>query len=387
MNIENIEAIKDIALETTMKKDTQGRNYVFTVNNPKQTEEEFSEYLKSLEHIRYFIFGREKGDGDKDVDASTGTEHYQGYMEFEIPKRFSTIKNYLSTETIGVNAHIQKRKGTKQNCVHYVKKIGDYKDKAHTRMGELYEFGEFNDSGQRSDLTELMDDIEYGLDEIDLSRKHQGKYARHIGWADRFKQQTIVKKYGKMRRLNLEVTYIFGKAGVGKTRHVMDTYGDENVYRITDYDGNVFDNYNNEDIVVFEEYRSQIRIDMMLNFLDIYPLRLTARYNNKVACYTKVFIITNLPLSDQYKKVQESHPETWKAFLRRIHKVFNFDLSKDTQINIATGRLLPQTQLTIESTTPAPTNQNPTTTQNPSTAEILKQYGTPIEIENDDLPF
>ncbi len=117
-----------------------------------------------------------------------------------------------------------------------------------------------------------------------------------------------------MRRLDLEVVYIYGKAGIGKTRYVMDKYGDENVYRITDYDGKLFDNYNNEDIIIFEEFRGQVRIDIMLNYLDVYPLRLPAKYKNKIAWFTKIFLITNLPLSAQYKNVQMNTPKLGKPF-------------------------------------------------------------------------
>ena len=55
-NIENNE-------KKEYKKDTQGRDWVFCVNNPKMTEDEFFEYLKSLVNVKYFCFGREKGDG------------------------------------------------------------------------------------------------------------------------------------------------------------------------------------------------------------------------------------------------------------------------------------------------------------------------------------
>ena len=65
-------------------------------------------------------------------------------------------------------------------------------------------------------------------------------------------------------------------------------------------------------------------IETMLNYLDIYPLHLPARYNDRVACYTKVYITSNIPLSEQYKAEQQSRPETWKAFLRRIHKVYAY---------------------------------------------------------------
>ena len=175
--------------------------------------------------------------------------------------------------------------------------------------------------------------IEEGATNLELVETKPTSYARNMHFFHHYRQLLIEEKYSTTRRENLKVTYICGSPGVGKTRYIMDKYGDGNVYRITDYDKNMaFDNYNNEDIVVFEEFRSQVRIDIMLSWLDIYPLKLKARYQNKQACYTKVYITTNWKLSEQYKKVQESHPLTWQAFLRRIHEYYNFDQSKTEQV-------------------------------------------------------
>ena len=57
----------------------------------------------------------------------------------------------------------------------------------------------------------------------------------------------------------------------------------------------------------------------MLNYLDIYPLMLPARFNDKVACYDTVYITSNISLGEQYSEVQHYKPETWKAFIRRIN--------------------------------------------------------------------
>lgn len=65
--------------------------------------------------------------------------------------------------------------------------------------------------------------------------------------------------------------------------------------------------------------RVSITVADMLNYLDGYPVELPCRYANKVACYTKVYIITNIPLEQQYPNVQIDSPGTWNAFLRRIH--------------------------------------------------------------------
>ncbi len=63
----------------------------------------------------------------------------------------------------------------------------------------------------------------------------------------------------------------------------------------------------------------------MLNYLDVYGVALPARYGDKTACYTKVYIISNWTLDQQYKKIQAEHPETWKAFVRRITHIWDFD--------------------------------------------------------------
>ena len=52
-----------------------------------------------------------------------------------------------------------------------------------------------------------------------------------------------------------------------------------------------------------------------------YSSPLPSKYENKVACYTKVFIITNIELKEQYETIQDAHRETWDAFIRHIHHV------------------------------------------------------------------
>lgn len=97
-------------------------------------------------------------------------------------------------------------------------------------------------------------------------------------------------------------------------------YGYSNVFRVTNYT-NPFDSYKGQDIIIFEEFRSSLQITDMLNYLDGYPVLLKSRYNDKQACYTKVYLITNIPLEQQYPQIQLDSPKTWNAFRRRIHGV------------------------------------------------------------------
>ena len=143
----------------------------------------------------------------------------------------------------------------------------------------------------------------------------------------------------KSNQTRNSITYIYGTTEKGKTRYVMEKYGYKNVYRVTKSDHTAFDRYKGQDVIIFEEFRSSFKIEDMLNYLDGYPLMLPSRYNDKEAAYTKVFITTNWPLSEQYKNMQTLHPSTWAAFLRRIGTVYNFDVSKDIPVNKLTGEI------------------------------------------------
>ena len=59
----------------------------------------------------------------------------------------------------------------------------------------------------------------------------------------------------------------------------------------------------------------------MLSYLDIYPLDLPCRYQDKIAQYDTVYIITNIPLEKQNIETQKFENETWQAFRRRIDEV------------------------------------------------------------------
>ncbi len=100
----------------------QLRNYCLTINNPTETDEQFAEYLQSLDHMKYYIFAREKGDGTEETPG--GTVHLQVYLEFTAGKTFATVKKLFP------RAHIQPRFGTKKAARDYILKVGKYAEKA-----------------------------------------------------------------------------------------------------------------------------------------------------------------------------------------------------------------------------------------------------------------
>ena len=290
--------------------DKQARRFCITINNPTETDEEMFTYLQNLEHIKYFIFSREKGNME-------GTIHLQMFLIFTIGKRFSTIKKLFP------KAHIESAKGSNtQNR--------DYCSKNDTHISGPFEFGEFAEQGARKDLKAFFDLVNAGATDYELQCLYPKLYEKNVSKLAAFRNAKILNDYSKSLREDLIVTYIYGSTGVGKTYCIMKKYDKGSFYRITDYIKDPWQDYVDQKIVVFDEFRSQFPMVNMLNFLDIYPVSLPARFSNKITCYNRLFIISNIPPSSQYSNYKVEEPETYKAFNRRIHHVVHLTKEKCT---------------------------------------------------------
>ena len=287
-----------------MSDTQQARRFILTINNPTQTDEELNSYIESLEHFKYSCWQREKGE-------KTGTEHIQMFIIFSIGKRFATIKSYFPT------AHIEKVRGSNSQA-------RDYCSKSETRVSGPYELGTFAEERGRSDIKEFLECIDAGLTNIELKALFPTLFLKSYDKIERLRQEKVFNDY-KNRLRSLDVTYIYGCAGSGKTSYVVNKYGLENIYRVTNYDKGLFDAYAGQNVLVFDEFNSQIKIEPMLNYLDIYPLQLPCRYNDKVACFEKVYIISNFSIDKQYMKEQQLKEEQYNAFMRRIHTIMKIE--------------------------------------------------------------
>ena len=295
-----------------MEDKVQSRKWLLTINNPKDKQLEHDAIKKILDKfkaVKYWCMCDEIG--------QNGTYHIHLFIQGGTPIKFVTVKNKFPP------AHIDYCRGTAQENRDYIRKEGKYKGstKEETNLPETFE--ESGDciperQGQRNDIIDLYDMIKSGMSNYEILEQNP-EVMLHIDKVERVRYVVKQEEY-KNKWRDLDVCYSFGVGGVGKTRYVMEKYGYENVYRVTDYK-HPFDTYKGQDIIVFEEFRSSLRIGDMLNYLDGYPLDLPCRYNNKIACFTKVFITSNISLNEQYTDVQRNSEETWKAFLRRIHKV------------------------------------------------------------------
>ena len=175
--------------------------------------------------------------------------------------------------------------------------------------------------GARTDLEMLYEMVKDGKSNYEIMEDHPDFLTR-LTDIERVRQTIRAEEFRTTFR-HMSIAYLWGPTGSGKTRSVMESNGYENVYRVTEYE-HPFDGYAGQEVLVLDEFRSQLKISEILNLLDGYPLELRCRYTNKIACFDRVFIISNVDLLDQYPVIKVDQPATWAAFLRRIHKVVKF---------------------------------------------------------------
>lgn len=301
-----------------MENNTQSRKWALVINNPLEAGLDHAAIREILYRFSpaYFCMA--------DEIATTGTYHTHIFLFSPSPMRFSTVKNRFST------AHIEKAYGSAKANRAYILKEGHWADtdKAETSVsGTFEEWGDLpaEKEEEAPEMFKLIQDLRAGKSVMEIIEDNP-KLAFRIREIETLRQAILEEKYSAENRA-LEVTYLYGASGTGKTRGIFEKHDRKSICRITDYGGRNgvrFDAYHCQDVLVLEEFHSQIPISAMLNYLDIYPLTLPARYTDRTACYTKVYITSNIPLEEQYRDIQRYQMETWRAFLRRVQNVIEY---------------------------------------------------------------
>jgi hypothetical protein len=287
---------------------------VVTLNNAEEhgyVHDYIIDVLTNKVKAAYFCLADEIG-------LEEETPHTHIYAVFKSPVRFSTLKGHFK------HGHLEKAYSGHLENIEYVSKTGKWaKDKkAHTSIpGTFKEFGDRPTDRKYSnnDLADIYHLIIDGASNTEILREFP-HHLRSLRDVDFVRQSIRTDEHKDKIRNDLNVVYVYGKTGVGKTFNLMNNPTLGTKYRVTDY-SNPWDSYSGEDTVILDEYHSNLKIGELLNVCDIYPHMLRARYTNKVAMYNNVFIVSNLALRDQYRGIQEEHPRVWKALLRRITKV------------------------------------------------------------------
>lgn len=303
-----------------MPRNEAYRKFQLTINNPTThgfTHEAIKTTLDSFSNCVYWCMCDEIGE--------QVTPHTHLYIEFKNAVEFSTIHQRF------YGAHIEAARGKSRENRDYIRKEGKWQNDAkhETNLPDTFEeWGELPPevSKRESQSAEVFDKLCNGASNLDIYREYP-TWIRNGNSLDKVRQEVLAEQYRNKYR-KLTIFYIWGATGVGKTRFVMERHDYESVYRVTNC-AHPFDNYCGQPVILFDEFRSDLPVKDMLKYLDGYPLMLPCRFSDKVACFETVYVISNIPIEQQYRDVQLNEPETWKAFLRRFESGGIFEMLPD----------------------------------------------------------
>lgn len=277
-------------------RELRARGWLITQKADDIDQKDLIEKLKNYAYV-----------GQMEEGGKTSYLHYQVYIESSNPIKFSTLKMKFPT------AHLEVRRGTKRQAF-------DYCSKSDTRVGETFTGGDldlfFENTLKLKDYIALITDEGLSVDEIATQYPQS---AIHLRTLDAYAAKHN-RVEAKSKRRELSVAYIWGATGVGKSHSIYERHGFDAVFVVDDY-SHPFDEYDNETVIVFDEFHSQIPLEKMLKLLDPYPVSLSARYNNKWANFETVYVVSNEPIERQYPEYKLSKRKTWDAFYHRFDEI------------------------------------------------------------------
>lgn len=291
------------------------RKWNITINNPLDygfNHQKIKDCIDSLKSVKYWAMCDEMG----------STLHTHIIIYRTSPLLFQTLKKLFPP------AHIEKMMGTVVENREYLMKDGKWKgtDKEETKLVNTFEeFGTVPEErqGQRNDLTALYDMIKEGKSNYEILEDNPN-YMMQLEKVERCREILRYEQFKNIVR-EMHVEYWFGDPGSGKTSGVYKLYGGyDKVYRVTD-NRNPWDGYKGQDVILFDDFRAcDFDINILLKWLDIYPLELPCRYNNKQACFTHIYFTSNNSFDQLYRTVQTEDASTWNAFCRRFNVIKEF---------------------------------------------------------------
>lgn len=299
---------------------SRSRKYQLTINNPFDygySHTKINEIMKEVKSIFYCLC---------DEIGEQGTTHTHIYFICENAMLFSTVQKLFP------KAHIEKANGSSKENRDYIRKEGKHEtsEKKETNLIDTFEeYGEMplDKSAKNMKVSEqVLQMLEDDCSNVEIIKAFPS-YTTKISQLESARQ-TLLEDKNKNCWRDIDTIYIYGETGTGKTRFVMDTFGYPNVYKVTNYD-HPFDGYKGEKIILLDEFRSSLPFGDLLQYLDGYPCRLPARYSDRTACFTKAFIISNIPLDEQYRNIQAEQKDSWNSFIRRIKDIIKYEHNND----------------------------------------------------------
>lgn len=260
--------------------------------------------------------------GQVEASPTTGTLHFQGYMQTKNTQRFTGIKKILNDNTVHLEA--QRAKNSDQ--------ARDYTRKEETSHGDWVEAGEYKQSGQgkRNDIDAFKDSVKSGMsmrDMLSLFPDMVAKYPKLYS--------TVRSLYRPERAPDYEhsVVLCFGEPGTGKTRWAREQ---EDLYVQPLSNGTTwFDGFDQHTCALLDDFAgkmSKLSLTNTLQLLDRYPIAVPVKGGHVWWMPERLLITTNIHPRGWYEwKKREVH---WRALKRRFTEIRVFEEDEDHTVTV-----------------------------------------------------
>lgn len=250
----------------------RSNRWAWTMNNPEAWLP-----VWNPEEMAYLVYQLERG--------AQGTAHYQGYVRFHRQKTLGAVKTALGHAGV----HVEKANGSEADNKRYCTKD----DESHSPDMPRFEFGDFDPEqgkqGRRSDLQAVADKCAQGVTLIQIAQEHSGDFIRYHAGIERLHQLTAPPP--PIAR-DVAVWVLWGATGTGKTHRVMTNYQD--CYVVAGRGRDPWGQYNGQAVLLMDEFDwHKWSIQEMNKVLDKWRYLLDARYRDRYAAWTQVYICSN----------------------------------------------------------------------------------------------
>lgn len=282
--------------DAIIKGSPQSRKWVFTLFDTTIDFKDICEINSNL--INYLYTGLETA-------PKTGKLHYQGFIQFKRALRRKQLQTILNNK-----CWCNPMKGSFKDNEAYCSK------QKHKNV--WFEFGTWSKQGQRNDLLNIKDMIDKGATMMQVAQDHFGDYIRYHRGLEKYK--SMYDKKTATNRRNVKVTLICGPTGSGKTSSVLDKHNDD-VYTVEFSHSNIWwDGYEDEKVILLDDYDNNFRITRLLRILDQYKLQIPIKGGFKYAKWDEVYITTNLRIDELHSNAKREHRN---ALFRRVTSTIN----------------------------------------------------------------
>lgn len=307
--------VSDTKPRFVKKTDEQGKGYLVEENYTEKYEAVVKRpYFKDYDSVRKFFENLEDCKyccGQLEIGNAENTKHIQSFVVFKNPKSFDRVRVLFPT------AHIDVANGTNTQC-------RDYCTKNETKVEEPFEFGTFSEMRARTDVKNFFDLLDSGATDMELRELYPQLYLKEFKKLNELRLARRKEIYSKQCR-DVEVTYIYGSSGVGKSTYVNGLVVNDSVFRVDSFDKSAFTDYAGEDTLVIDEFKGQFNLQFMNRLLDCFPLKVRGLCSLLPACFTKVYIVSNFSYNELYKPEQIENVGQYAGFVRRLNNIIKIE--------------------------------------------------------------